>query len=143
MNDPYWIRKNRLAGSSFPHDRFQVERINNLQVRHIINLTSTDYRNKKWFPNSELHRLSIEDFSTPTKDIISHFFTIAERALERKEAILVHCMAGCGRTGTMLALWLMKFEKLSANVAIETVRKVRICALETNEQVAFVKNFKV
>lgn len=54
-------------------------------------------------------------------------------ALQGKGRVLIHCMGGCGRSG-MAALRLMIEAGEAPGVALERLRAVRPCAVETPEQ---------
>ena len=62
------------------------------------------------------------------------------------QAVAVHCMSGCGRTGTMLACYLVAMEGYSADVAIAETRRRRSGSIETSKQIeavhAFEKNLR-
>lgn len=75
----------------------------------------------------------IPDFSPPTQEQIERFVEIVDEARERGGAVAVHCTAGRGRTGTMLACFLVS-RGYSARRAIERVRELRPGSIETTEQ---------
>lgn len=54
-------------------------------------------------------------------------------ALQGKGRVLIHCMGGCGRSG-MAALRLMIEAGEAPGAALERLRAVRPCAVETPEQ---------
>ena len=59
------------------------------------------------------------------------------------DKVLVHCVGGLGRTGTIVAAYLKKYHKLSSQGAIEMVRKSRSPrAIETKVQEDMVRNFE-
>lgn len=64
---------------------------------------------------------------------------IVER-MSRSETIVVHCLAGRGRSGTIAACCLVATGRAPAE-AIRLVRKVRPGAVEVESQVEFVKRF--
>lgn len=63
------------------------------------------------------------------------------------QPVAVHCRAGYGRTGTMLACYLVAVEGYSAADAITETRRRRSWSIETEQQeqavIDFEKNFKV
>lgn len=57
------------------------------------------------------------------------------------QAVAVHCMHGHGRTGTMLACYLVKKRKISGIEAINQIRAMRHGSIETHEQEKAVVQF--
>uniref|UniRef100_A0A7N9CQH0 Dual specificity phosphatase 23 n=1 Tax=Macaca fascicularis TaxID=9541 RepID=A0A7N9CQH0_MACFA len=85
-------------------------------------------------PGLTLHRLRIPDFCPPAPDQIDRFVQIVDEANARGEAVGVHCALGFGRTGTMLACYLVKERGLAAGDAIAEIRRLRPGSIETYEQ---------
>lgn len=81
--------------------------------------------------------LPIPDFSTPSLEQAHAFGDFLRRAEGDGLATLVHCGAGQGRTGTMLACALVQRGR-KALEAIRELRKLRPGYIETPEQEAFV-----
>jgi atypical dual specificity phosphatase len=84
--------------------------------------------------------LPIEDFCAPTYEQQVTFVQTVARAREQGLRVGVHCAAGLGRTGTMLATWLVA-EGLPAEQAIAQIRRLRPGSIETAEQEAAVEGF--
>ena len=74
---------------------------------------------------------------------VGFFLDICETHESKGEPIAVHCYAGCGRTGTMLALWLMKNDDQfdDRSEIIDYIRIIRPCSIETTEQENVILNY--
>lgn len=73
-------------------------------------------------------KLCVEDFAAPTQDQIDTFNAFVDRELADGGKVLVHCYAGRGRTGTMIASHLMR-KGLSVEDAVREVR-ARVLAMD-------------
>ncbi|MEQ8819244.1 MAG: dual specificity protein phosphatase 23 [Sumerlaeia bacterium] len=86
--------------------------------------------------------LPIRDFTPPSQEQIDRFVEFVEAVEEAKAgAVVVHCFAGQGRTGTMLAAWLV-YKGARAAEAVEKVRELRPGSIETEKQVAAVAEYE-
>jgi atypical dual specificity phosphatase len=144
MNPPYgfsWVRKPYLAASSLPGS---PEELTWLRQQGIdIVLTLTEYpMPRKWIDDSGLMNvhIPIPDMGIPTNQETEKALSTIEKAKHGQMGVLVHCMAGKGRTGTILACQLVR-EGLSAEEAINVIRMTRPGSIETDHQARYVRDF--
>ncbi|XP_050313364.1 dual specificity protein phosphatase CDC14C-like [Anthonomus grandis grandis] len=92
------------------------------KVTTIIRLNRKAYDANKFIQAGFDHKdLYFEDGGTPSDRILQNFISICENA---KGAIAVHCKAGLGRTGSLIACYIMKHWKFTAE---ECIAWIRIC----------------
>jgi atypical dual specificity phosphatase len=82
--------------------------------------------------------LAIADGHPPTMEQTDQFVRLVDEQRGINRAVAVHCEGGIGRTGTMLAAYLIRHGK-SAKEAIATVRSVETSAIETARQIQFLE----
>ena len=55
---------------------------------------------------------------------------------------MVHCLAGLGRTGTILACYMIKYQKMSTQDAIDYVREKRHGSIQSYPQEEIIFRFE-
>ena len=153
MNNFSWLVQGEIAGSAHPGgfryspDTHQGELETNLEFisgAHIgaivsVNKLGLNEVVLQRFDFSYLH-LSVEDMAAPTIDDVKEFIAFTHEVRKRGFGTLVHCTAGMGRTGTMLACYLLH-EGRSCTQAVEEVRRRRPGSIETPLQEALIQQY--
>ncbi|UCG90142.1 MAG: dual specificity protein phosphatase family protein [Candidatus Heimdallarchaeota archaeon] len=136
----YWIDKQRLAGSSEPFfEDFPF--LKTIEWGGMVCLQETpaseDLADLLSIPY--LH-LPISDFSIPTEtdlEMILEFLDDVQKE-NTNLPVLIHCTAGHGRTGTIIAAILVLVDHISPKDAIRRVREINPLAIETEDQEDFI-----
>ncbi|XP_072290160.1 dual specificity protein phosphatase CDC14B isoform X2 [Eucyclogobius newberryi] len=130
-----WIIPGKFLAFSGPHPKSKIENGYPLHAPEAYipyfrkhNITCVVRLNKKMYDarrftdsGFEHHDLFFVDGSTPNDSIVRKFLNICENA---EGGIAVHCKAGLGRTGTLIACYIMKHYRLTA---AEAIAWIRIC----------------
>lgn len=84
--------------------------------------------------------LPVADGAAPTIEQATEFVRFVEVQRQGQRPVAVHCEAGLGRTGTMLAVYLVS-QGETAEGAIRRIRQVEKVAVETPRQIQFLEQF--
>eukprot|EP00758_Cryptobia_borreli_P005883 Tbor_TRINITY_DN5010_c4_g1::TRINITY_DN5010_c4_g1_i1::g.14100::m.14100/K18078/PTPDC1; protein tyrosine phosphatase domain-containing protein 1 len=82
------------------------------------------------------------DMTAPNNEVILRSVQVMDSHIRRNEKILVHCHAGLGRTGLLIACYLIYSKRMSGPHAVQFVRKCRPGAVQTSKQTKFVLDFE-
>ncbi|KAK0394998.1 hypothetical protein QR680_001054 [Steinernema hermaphroditum] len=130
-----WIIPNKILSFCGPHNKSYIDSgylyhapETYFDYFHEHNITTIIRLNRKIYDAQKFtdagfdhHDLFFIDGSTPSEEIVRKFISIVENS---DGAVAIHCKAGLGRTGTLIACWMMKHFRITAP---EAMAWIRIC----------------
>jgi len=137
---PTWLIAGRVAASGWV-DPCEAPELDRAGIRAVLSLTE-DNPFVDGPPEGIRHlHVPIPDMSAPEPDDLERAVDFVREEYHGGRPVLVHCLAGLGRTGTVLACFLVA-EGRSAGEAIAEVRAARPGSLEVPEQEDCVRAFR-
>jgi len=135
-----WLIENKLAGSGIPTTIDEVQWVIKQGERSIVTIREESL-DESWIKDVDyLHVLS-NDMGVPEFDDLVHTVDFIHSRITNNEPVLVHCLAGMGRTGVILACYLVKYQKMSASEATEKVREERPGSIQSYPQEEIIFQF--
>jgi atypical dual specificity phosphatase len=136
-----WIEKPTLAGMARPQSPEEMRWLREQGIEVLVSLTE-ERLPRDWCDDAGLlvFHEPLEDMEPPTQEQLDRCVSAVTKALANNMAVAVHCGAGLGRTGVVLAAYLVT-KGLSAANAISRVRRLRPHSIETDEQAEAIERF--
>src|ERR687894_1588120 len=140
MHRFYWVIDNVLAGCSRPGAGRDGDIDRDLAILRGYGIGALLTLPETALPLGALERhgiqglhLPVDDFHAPTTTQMLDALAFLDDARAVGTPVAVHCLAGQGRTGTVLAAYLIR-GGLSANQAIAEIRAICPGAIESSPQ---------
>ena len=136
-----WIIEEKLAGSAIPTSKDEIDWIKQEGVRSIVTIREEPLEDE-WIKDVNYLHVHSNDMGIPEfSDLVNSVDFIHQR-ITNDEPVMVHCLAGLGRTGTILACYLIKYKDMTANDAIEKVRQERHGSIQSFSQEEIIFRFE-
>jgi len=135
-----WLEKSKIAGCARPVTEGELKAVKEQGIQAIVSLTGTPL-NPDAVSRIGFEYLHSHISGAPSIKQLDHIIQFVERKNAQSKPVLVHCGEGKGRTGTVLAAYLV-YHGLSADEAIRMVREKRPGSIENLEQENAVLEFE-
>jgi atypical dual specificity phosphatase len=136
-----WVDPPLLAAMAQPGSVEEYQWLREQGIHLVISLCE-DAPRRTWLNEAGLFsmQIAVEDMHPPAQQQVDACLSAIEKAHARSFAVAIHCGAGMGRTGTMLACYFVK-KGMTAPAAIAHVRRIRPGSIETAEQADTVSDY--
>ena len=136
-----WVLKDELAGSQGPASLDDLFFLHNQGVRAVIRMEERTIAADTGNMVDLVDMFEpVPDFTPPEPDQIERMIEFIDRQTEERRPVVVSCFAGIGRTGTILACYLVHRGDGPA-AAINRVRELRPGSVQTPQQEAAVHRY--
>jgi len=136
-----WIIEKKLAGSAIPTSKEEVDWLKEEGVKSIVTIREEPLE-EEWLEDINYLHIHSNDMGVPEFDDLINSVDFLHQRITNDEPVMVHCLAGLGRTGTILACYLIKYEQMSADDAIQKVRNERHGSIQSFSQEEIIFRFE-
>ena len=136
-----WLIDGKLAGSAIPTSKDEIKWVQEQGVKSIVTIREEPLVDE-WIKDVNYLHIMSNDMGVPEFDDLIHAVDFIHRRITNNEFVLVHCLAGLGRTGTVLACYLVKYQNMTADEATQKVREERPGSIQSYPQEEIIFRFE-
>ena len=136
-----WLIDGKLAGSAIPTSKDEIKWVQEQGVKSIVTIREEPLADE-WIKDVNYLHIMSNDMGVPEFDDLIHAVDFIHRRITNNEFVLVHCLAGLGRTGTVLACYLVKYQNMTADEATQKVREERPGSIQSYPQEEIIFRFE-
>ena len=136
-----WLIEGKLAGSAIPTSFEEIKWLVDVGVKSIVTVREESL-DDDWIKNINYLHIHSNDMGVPEFEDLVKAVDFIHQRITNNEPVMVHCLAGLGRTGTILACYLIKYQKLSAVNSIQKVRESRPGSIQSFPQEEIIFQFE-
>ena len=135
-----WLIEDKLAGSAIPTSIDEVQWVIEQGIKSVVTVREEPL-DDEWVKDVNYLHIMSNDMGVPEFTDLVSTVDFIHRRITNNEPVMVHCLAGLGRTGTILASYLVKYRKMSADEAIQKVREERPGSIQSYPQEEIIFRF--
>ncbi|MEM3074062.1 MAG: dual specificity protein phosphatase family protein [Nitrososphaerales archaeon] len=139
-----WLIPNQLAASKGPRSKEDLKFLKDSGVDCLIRLADID---ETLVSSKDVLEAGLEDYHEPVPDYcppsqaqLDRLVHYIDTKIKEGKRVAVSCRAGVGRTGTLLACYLI-YTGLNYEAALARVRENRLGSVKTSQQESAVKRY--
>ena len=128
-----WVLPGRLAGCGLPTTQPEFEWLVGRGIECVVTMTEEPLP-PQWTSHVSYKHTPTPDMTAPEVERLDETVDFVHENIGAGRPTMVHCAAGLGRAGTVLACYLVKYQNCGAQQAIDRIRALRPGSVQSDVQ---------